>query len=152
MRALTEHRFELPMTYLTEGMGPDEIGLIEEIAEVRCYTDGEKIIQHRATDSDLMVLLSGKAQIVSHVGDPMAEIVEGQVFGEIALIDKRPRSANVVSIGETEVIVIPGELLLALIETHPALGCKMMTNLSRVLCQRLRKLNSQLGTLLALAT
>ena len=151
MRAVTQHRYELPKTYLTEGMSEEEIGLLQEIAELRSYGPGDKIIRHRDTDSDLMVMLTGRAQIVSHIGDPLAEIGEGQVFGEIALIDHRPRSANVVAISDADVIVILGVPLQALIEAHPALGCKLMTNLSRVMCERLRKVNSQLGTLLALA-
>lgn len=151
MRALTEHRFAMPLTYLTEGMEPQDVERLEAIAQTRAYTDAERIIQHRAVDCDLMVLLSGQAQIVSHVGDPLADIVPGQVFGEIALIDRRPRSAHVVSVGESEVIVIPGEPLLELMETHPRLGMVLMRNLSRVLCERLRKVNSQLGTLLALS-
>lgn len=150
-RAVTEQPIELPPTYLTEGMPPEDVSRLEEIAELRRFLEGERIITHRHTDCDLMVLVSGSAQIVTHVGDPIAEIAPGQVFGEIALIDRRPRSAHVVSVGESTVIVIPGEALLDLMSEHPRLGLVVMTNLSRVLCERLRSSNRQLGTLLALA-
>lgn len=151
MRAVTEQPIRLPPTYLTEGMAPEDVARLEAIALLRTYAEGERIITHRDTDCDLMILVSGTAQIVTHVGDPMAEIAPGQVFGEIALIDRRSRSAHVVAGGEASVIVIPGEALLDLMTEHPRLGLVVMTNLARVLCERLRTSNRQLGTLLALA-
>jgi CRP-like cAMP-binding protein len=54
----------------------------------------------------------------------------GEVIGEMSLIDSSPRSANVVAIEPTMVLVLERERFLAELGKHPSLGMDVMRNLS----------------------
>lgn len=137
-------------SYLSRGLAEDALPTLAAIASVRTYEDGEKIIQQFDHESDLMILGAGKADIVSVIGEKVASIEPGVPFGEMSLIDEQPRSATVVSVGRTEVIVIPLESLRELFQRRQDIGYGMMLNISRVLCERLRATNRQLAAFMAL--
>jgi CRP-like cAMP-binding protein len=59
-----------------------------------------------------------------------------QWFGEISLIDGRPRTHDAVADGTTQVLVVPREPLLAWLDAHPA----TWRELARLACRKLRVL------------
>jgi CRP-like cAMP-binding protein len=63
-------------------------------------------------------------------------------FGEMALIDPDKRSASVVCNTDCEFYVIKRESFLALSAQYPAIGFAIFRELSKILCGRLRKANS----------
>jgi signal transduction histidine kinase len=73
---------------------------------------------------------------VRHV---FSKVGPGEIFGEMAVIDQKPRSACAVAVQETVVYFIPRPEMLALVERSPALALSLLREIS----QRLREFNRQ---------
>jgi CRP-like cAMP-binding protein len=69
----------------------------------------------------------------------IAELGEGEFFGEMSLLEEYPRSAQATAVVKTEVLGIFRPDLLDLIRRHPKLGSKILMRLSKRLANRLRK-------------
>ena len=69
----------------------------------------------------------------------LTELREGQVFGEVALVDQGLRSATVrVNRTNTLLLRIERERLMRLCDTYPELGYKIMKNLAADLAMKIR--------------
>jgi len=74
----------------------------------------------------------------------LAELNEGDFFGELALFDDEPRSANAIAIKNSQLLGFFTQDLMSLQERNPVLGQKILFNLGGVLGERLRGTNSLL--------
>ena len=74
----------------------------------------------------------------------LAELEEGDFFGELALFDDEARSANAIATKDSELLGFFTQDLMVLQERNPVLGQKILFNLGGVLGQRLRGTNSLL--------
>lgn len=112
---------------------------------------GAWLLREQERSDDLYVLVQGGVEVVMDPGfivpgqgaapeeQVLTELRDGQVFGEIALVDHGVRSASVrVSRDDTELLRIPGERLLMLCDTYPGLGYRVMRNLASELALKLR--------------
>lgn len=137
---------DLPRTlrynYVFRGLSRDVVAGIAALASTRHYRGGDIIVREFERNSDLIILLEGNARITSHSGDVVAEFGPGSVIGEIALIDEEPRSATVTAMHDVIVAVIPSKALNAFMDMDPQVGKVIMTNIARVLCRRMRTMNS----------
>jgi CRP-like cAMP-binding protein len=68
-------------------------------------------------------------------------------FGEVGLIDKDKRSATVVCKTDCEFYVLSRENFLALGARSPSIGLIITRELTKIVCQRLRKANNDIITL-----
>jgi CRP-like cAMP-binding protein len=73
----------------------------------------------------------------------LSELHTGDVFGEIALLDGKERTADVVAANDCEILVVPRRSLWSLLERRPDLCIALML----VLCDRLRRTNEQVEDL-----
>ena len=71
----------------------------------------------------------------------------GMAFGEMAAIDRAPRSAMIVADTEVECDMLTLHDMDRLAEEHPAIKIKLLENLCHSLCGKLRKANRELGVL-----
>jgi glutaminase len=71
----------------------------------------------------------------------------GTAFGEMAVIDRAPRSAMIVADVNVECDLLSVEDLEKLGSTHPAIKIKLLENLCLGLCRKLRKANREMGLL-----
>ncbi|HXH61906.1 MAG TPA: cyclic nucleotide-binding domain-containing protein [Fimbriimonadaceae bacterium] len=144
---------ELPQAlrdnYLFRGLSDSHIDTIFRLATVKLFMGGDTIVRQFGRDHDLMIVLRGNVQIKTFSGDVIAEVGPGSVLGEVSLIDDEPRSATVVSRGESQVAVIPANDLRDMMKHDLGMKCVMLENLSRVLCQRIRSANMQLDGMMA---
>ena len=74
----------------------------------------------------------------------LAELEKGEFFGELALFDDEPRSANAIAIEDCKLLGFFTQDLMILQERNPVLGHKIMFNLGGHLGERLRKTNHML--------
>ena len=102
------------------------------------------IIEEGSDGDRLFVMLRGRA-VVLKSGQEVAEIIAGQHFGEMALIDSSPRSATVRSAQESTLLSIDRENFYGLMRRDSVLAVKLLWSFLQVLSGRLRATNEELS-------
>jgi len=73
-------------------------------------------------------------------------IQQGQLFGEIALLDGRPRTADAVAVSDCELLIIERRDFIPFVHEHPEVGLKLI----EILCGRMRRTTQQVEDLMFL--
>lgn len=73
----------------------------------------------------------------------LAELAPGDYFGELSLIDGRPRSADASAAVRSEVLELPQDSFFRLLDSNGTVARKLLVEL----CQRLREADKQISTL-----
>ena len=93
----------------------------------------------------MYVIIHGTVKIIDNDSETVfASLIDGDFFGELALLDEEPRSASAIATAPAKLIGFFRTDLLTLMKRDPDLGNKILLNLSRVLGERLRKTNEEL--------
>jgi CRP/FNR family cyclic AMP-dependent transcriptional regulator len=135
-------------TYLLKGAAIGDVEAVQNVSEVKTFEAGQPIMTDKDKSEDIMIIAKGRARVETRSGDLIEELRPGNMIGEIAFFDKAGRTANVVSIGETQVLVIPAERLRKLMQDRPRLELAIWRNAALTLCKRLRDANLQVEALL----
>jgi CRP-like cAMP-binding protein len=124
----------------------DELQTFLELAERVSVKPGDKIVRQDEPGDCLFILLSGQASVI-HTKDgkqfELATLKAGDFFGEIALVDEGPRSADVEAVEESTLLRIPQGVLRALAGVYPSAAFKLLIAIGRVLVSRLRRGNQK---------
>jgi two-component system, sensor histidine kinase len=106
---------------------------------IRDFAVNETIFVIDSPGDSMMIVLHGTVQIslTSPKGQPhvLAILSPGEIFGEIAVLDGRPRSADAISITGCSLAIVDRHDLLAFLKQNPG----AWQNIVSVLCERLRK-------------
>jgi CRP/FNR family cyclic AMP-dependent transcriptional regulator len=97
------------------------------------FAPGETIIFAGDRGNFLYVILDGKAKTIARHARRALRV--GEFFGEVALIDGRPRSATVVAMSHVHMMKLPSRAVLKLARQHPAITLTMLENLTTQLRQ-----------------
>lgn len=105
---------------------------------------GKTIFRRASPGTAMMAVLRGSVKIctVSRNGKEavLNVIGPGQVFGEIAVLDGGPRTADAVALVESDILVLDRRDFVPVVRAHPDLAQRLL----EVLCGRLRKTSEQL--------
>jgi CRP/FNR family transcriptional regulator, cyclic AMP receptor protein len=113
--------------------------LDEPDVPVRKFAAGETIIVEGSVAHEMFLVRKGRAEI--RVKDqPVEEVGPGGIFGEMALIDQSTRSATVVAVENTEIILINERLFVILVHDAPYFALDVM----RTLVARIRAMNRRI--------
>lgn len=116
------------------------LGLFAEDAPVERRVAGEHIIIEGRPGDLMYVVKTGMVEVTT--GGQLLEMAQpGDVFGEIALIDGEPRSANAACVTDCELLPIDRAAFLDLVRRHPEFALYVM----RSLAMRLRRMNQALS-------
>jgi CRP/FNR family cyclic AMP-dependent transcriptional regulator len=92
----------------------------------RHYEPGEQILSFQDPSTDVLFLLAGKARVVIHSSEGKAVVfvdLKGvTMFGEIAAIDRRPRSASVEALEPCTIASLPAEKFERLMLEEPSVA------------------------------
>jgi CRP-like cAMP-binding protein len=92
------------------------------VAEARRFQDGQVVVREGEPGDALYIIVAGLAAVsADNLGTekPLGELADGQFFGEMAVITSQPRSATVTARGELDVLRIPKEQVLAILQDYP---------------------------------
>ena len=78
----------------------------------------------------------------------LARLTKGSSIGEMALIDKSPRSATVIAKQATTVVTLTDKGFDLLAEKYPPLGIKVIQKIARLLSLNMRRTSSKLADLI----
>lgn len=110
----------------------------------RTYKPGTMIIEEGTHGTSAFIILSGTVEVFKKTGNKdvvLASMGPGQVFGEMGLIEDRPRSASIRALTELKARVIDREQFNKLLSTKPAVLIPIMKNLF----ERLRQVSNLLA-------
>jgi small-conductance mechanosensitive channel/CRP-like cAMP-binding protein len=106
-------------------LSPDELRQLAKATAGHVFAPSETLIRAGDEGSSMFVVHSGRVAIqIPDRGGPrtVAELTEGNFFGEMALFTGEPRTANVVALEETEVLEIGHTAMKHIFETNPSLA------------------------------
>ena len=106
---------------------------IASLARMRRFAAGTAIVRAGDAGSAFFVLIDGAARVATPKGRSR-RLGSGDFFGEMALLDDSPRSADVVADGEVLAMTISRSAFRKLLRSEPALAQELL----RTLAARLR--------------
>jgi CRP-like cAMP-binding protein len=127
---------------LFEGLTFRDLKKIELIVHERTFMPDEVVFYERQPGTGMYIIKKGLIKLTKTINEEKAKIAdleEGEFFGEMALLEDYPRSAEATAVVKTEVLGIFRPDLFDLIEHNPRLGSKILMKLSQRLANRLRK-------------
>jgi CRP-like cAMP-binding protein len=118
---------------------------IAACAMPRSFTAGESICRLGDRGDSMMAVVVGTVRISRPTSRGkeiiLADLGSGELFGEIALLDGKPRSANVVALTNCELMILERRNLIPFLERNPAACMKLM----EILCARIRRSDERMS-------
>lgn len=139
--------FGIPMRaermVLLAGLGPAEWEKLLAFTTTERFAPGDVLVERGAVDRALYLVESGELEVLVPApggGDRRLTLIEpGAVFGEQAFVDAAPRSAAIRGVQAGVVRRLEWEGFRRLAEAEPELARQLMTDLARILSERLRR-------------
>lgn len=104
-------------------------------AHIRSYAKDELIFEEGSQGDHLFVVIEGRVAVVRDAANArrtLGELGKGEFFGEMALVDRAPRSATAIAIEEhTRVMAVDHARFVYLVSHQPVFALTVMEALSR---------------------
>ncbi|HEX8725857.1 MAG TPA: Crp/Fnr family transcriptional regulator [Gemmatimonadaceae bacterium] len=132
------------------GLEREELDRFAELMRAKTYPRGSVILFENDPGDSLFVVRGGRVKVV-RIADDGREVILGMLgvgdhFGELSLIDDRPRSAHVIAMEDADLLVLRREDFRARVESSPRVAWSLLTALSH----RLRLADDKIGGLVLL--
>jgi CRP/FNR family cyclic AMP-dependent transcriptional regulator len=135
---------------LLRGLDRTELQKFAELTREKFFPKGSVILFENDPGDSLYVIRSGKVKVVL-IGEDGREVIlaaltVGDHFGELSLIDDQPRSAHVIAMEDSSLLVLRREDFRQRVESSPSVAWSLLSELSR----RLRRADEKIGGLVLL--
>lgn len=130
---------------LFSGLQHKQLKSLARWVTTRTFEPGQAIVQEGQTGLGLYCVQSGRVRVTqSSSGSQreLREMVAGESFGEISLLDDRPRSATVTAVDPTTVVILDKSQFLAELRVYPEIALAILFPL----VQRLREAETRSST------
>src|SRR6202050_2390674 len=147
----SEREDQLARVPFFDGLTREAFSVIAQVTTEESHALGTRIFQYGDPGDKLFIILEGKVRIsreVSGLGEEaLAVLGSGEVFGEMALLDESPRSADARVHERCRMLVITKEAFDELLYLYKELAYEVLWNCVRILSTRLRETHEKLTLL-----
>jgi len=127
---------------LFDGLSQGDLAKVTAILHRREYDPDEVLFYQGNPGVGMYIIREGTIEIVDETTeDTLAELSDGDFFGELALLNETPRSATAVARRESILYGLFRPDLLGLVERNPSLGVQILLRMSQVISERLVQTN-----------
>ncbi|MEM7041333.1 MAG: Crp/Fnr family transcriptional regulator [Pseudomonadota bacterium] len=134
-----DRRALLSKHFLLGQLDDSALDTLLTVATERRFTNNQVIFQKGDPGTSMMAVLDGRVRISAYSEDGREIILNmvdpGQLFGEIALLDGKERSADATAMGKTQLLILDRRDFLPFLERNPKIAVQFI----EVLCSRLRR-------------
>jgi CRP/FNR family cyclic AMP-dependent transcriptional regulator len=145
---LTDREQQLARISFFDGLSREALGLVAQVTTEETHSLGTRIFQYGDPGDKLFVILEGKVRISREVAgmgeEALAVLGPGEMFGEMALLDESPRSADALAHERCRLLVIAKDAFDDLLFLHKDLAYEVLWACVRMLLTRLRETNEKL--------
>ncbi len=114
-----------------------ELRKIRASLETTTVPAGKVLVEQGSLGREFFIIVDGTATVTRN-GKQVATLGPGDHFGEMALLDRRPRSATVTSTSSLDLLVMSQRQFSGLLEAVPTIARKMLS----ALATRLREVDA----------
>jgi CRP-like cAMP-binding protein len=131
-----------------QGLTGAELTTLANFSDVKRFPSGEFLFHEGDDGEEMYVVLDGKVMITKLIPgggeEALAILRRGDFFGEMALIDGQPRSADAKAFqGPATVIVFNDKSLQEVLSMEPDAALDFMKLLCRLICKRLQEIDGK---------
>jgi predicted RND superfamily exporter protein len=131
---------------LFSGLRPAQARIVILMGEIKRFAPGEPIVRRGEMGDEMYVIIQGGVDVF--VGDggerrAIAHHKRGDVFGEMGLVRRNERSADVVATEPVEVLAVNERFLQRIQTRYPRIASKVFLNLTRIVSDRLQRMTDQ---------
>lgn len=145
----------LKKVHVFESLSAPELEKIEKISTMEAFSRDTVIFREGDPGDRCYVITNGDVRIskfIPNIGEEaLAVLKPGDYFGEMALIDKFPRSAHAIANTDVAVLAINKADLDKVLIMDRELGYKILWAFTKTLSKRLRETNEKLAGFLAMS-
>ncbi len=128
-------------------LAEEDLKEIVKLAVRQIYKKDNMILIEEEIGSTMFIILDGRVKI-SRISEDGREVIlsilsEGDFFGEMSILDGQNRSANVVTLEDSKIMIVRREDFLKMLRDYPQIAI----NLLKELAHRLRRSDSQIKSL-----
>lgn len=120
---------QLKKVPLFAALSQKDLKLVAKSGEDLEVPAGQVLVEQGAAGAEFFVIVSGAAK-VTRSGRKVATLKAGSFFGDLALLDKAPRNASVVSETPMELVVISQRQFAGLIDDVPGFARKLLSGMA----------------------
>jgi CRP/FNR family transcriptional regulator, cyclic AMP receptor protein len=103
---------------LFSALSKKELGELAKVTEDMEVPAGKVLCREGETGREFFVILEGEAEVTKN-GDRVRTLSEGDFFGEIALVEHRPRTATVTATNDLRFFVLTSQAFWVLLDHRP---------------------------------
>lgn len=141
------HLERLSRLSLFGNLAPAELRIVESLVHERDYLAGEVVFDEGEEGHALYIIAAGEVAIcrpgLGRAGE-LARLGAGSFFGELALLDDTPRSAQARAAADARLLVFFRDDFIGLLDTHVRIASKITRDLARHLAGRVRMMDDRL--------
>jgi ABC-type transporter Mla MlaB component len=135
-----------------QDLDDEQLEQVREHMHPKKFKKDEVVFSEGDPGDKIYFLLSGEVSVLTSVAGNgrarrLATFGEGVFFGDMAILENKPRSATVRADSDAEVIYMTVTDFEKLVDSHPLLASKMLLGMSRELSYRLRLTNTEIRAL-----
>lgn len=140
--------------YIFDGLAPKELQEITKICQKVSFKKNDVIFKEGSFGDKFYIIIEGEVRIskvIPNIGEEaLAVLKTGNYFGEMALIDDFPRSADAIANTDTVLMTISKSDMDNLLFFNKEIAYKLLWTFCRTLSERLRETNEKLVGFFAL--
>jgi len=119
---------------LFDSLPPQKLDELARQCAWRAFESGQRIISREAADRDVYLLVGGRVRVTAYSADgrqiTFTDLAAGEIFGDLAAIDERPRSADVLALDSGLVACLPAAEFRRLIVEEPLVAGRVLRRLA----------------------
>ena len=127
---------------LFEDLSPTDLKQVASIAEEELFADGDMIAQQGEPGDALFVIVSGEVSVVIPKDGRNVEAARrrsGDYVGEMSIVNREPRMATLIAVGDVRALCIDQKSFEGLIRERPEVSLAVI----KVLSKRLKEATEQ---------
>lgn len=116
-------------------LAPGEMQNLRAVAQERRFTAGMEVFRENDPAAGVYVVKEGLVEISGRVAEDVcrafSQLGPGEIFGEMAVVERQPCLATATALIDTTIYFIPGDEMRALLERSPAFAFSVLQEVSR---------------------
>ena len=128
------------------GLRPAQARIVVLMGEIKRFAPGNTIVRRGEIGNEMYVIIQGAVDVFAGSGAErrwLARHGHGQVFGEMGLVRRHERSADVVAAEPVELLAVNERFLERIQFRYPRIASKVFLNLTRIVSDRLQRMTEQ---------